>query len=199
MKRIIQSIYPISMIVLSIILITACNPTEKDVQETHAESTPTPTENVLFFLTETSQPNPCDGESGTLEMLVLVGPSEAVGLEPVTVGNLPFTVQKTGENYLLKGGGNLTYEDILISEWGTYSVSLDLKADIEGECHTFADDATLNLTVSASGNQLVEVRSEGFSGDYPWSGSHKMDLNFPMVEGAQAEGEGWVYVLHLNQ
>jgi hypothetical protein len=56
----------------------------------------------------------------------------------------------------------------------------------------------LNLALTVSGEQMVEVRAEGFSGDYPWSGTHEFSLSFPAEEGASAEGEGWVFVLHLN-
>ena len=57
----------------------------------------------------------------------------------------------------------------------------------------------LNFVIDMSGEQMLEVRAEGFSGDYPWSGSHQSNLSFPLEEGSTAEGEGWAFVLHLNK
>jgi hypothetical protein len=46
---------------------------------------------------------------------------------------------------------------------------------------------------------MIEVRAEGFQGDYPWTGTHELNLSFPLEDGAIAEGEGWIFVLHLSQ
>ena len=70
---------------------------------------------------------------------------------------------------------------------------------ISGECGGDAGSEELNVHVEMSGEQMVEVRAEGFSGDYPWSGTHEKNLSFPLKEGATAEGDGWALVLHLNQ
>ena len=49
-----------------------------------------------------------------------------------------------------------------------------------------------------SGDQMVEIRSEGYQADFPWSGTQELDLSFPLEEGALSEGEGWAFALHLN-
>ena len=132
-------------------------------------------------------------------MQVLIGPSDAVGLEPVAVGSIPFTVVAEGEEYSIAGDGAITYEDVLEKEWGTYSVSFDMDAVVSGTCLGAEQTGMLNMLVEASGEQFVEVRAEGYQGDFPWSGSQAFDLSFPIEEGATAEGEGWAFVLHLNQ
>ena len=45
---------------------------------------------------------------------------------------------------------------------------------------------------------MVDVQSEGFQGQYPWSGTQQLDLAFPLAEGAEASGEGWQFVLHIG-
>ena len=145
----------------------------------------------------TPEENPCEGLSGSLEMQILVGPSDAVGLEPVAVGDLPFSVVTEGRPYLVEGGGNLNYEDMLTAEWGTYTVTMDMLAEVSGECVPDGQ-GSLDLNVTAQGEQLVEVEAEGFHGEYPWEGEQSLELAFPLVEGAQAQGEGWVFTLHLE-
>ena len=140
----------------------------------------------------------CDGLSGELEIQVLVGPAEAVGLEPVAVGSLPFTVVAGDGVYLVQGGGDVSYDAVLEQRWGTYSVSLDMAGTVDGECSGEDGSEILNLAVQMSGEQTVEVRAEGFQGDYPWSGTHELDVSFPIEEGATTSGEGWAFVLHLS-
>jgi hypothetical protein len=163
------------------------------------EPTPTPTSLIgVESVTPTPVTNVCEGLSGTLEMQVLVGPADAVGLEPVAVGDIPFSVISENGVCLVQGGGGITYEDVLEKEWGTYTVKFDMDTDVQGSCESDDQTGTLDVTVVASGEQMVEVRAEGFQGDYPWSGSHTLDLSFPIEEGASASGEGWAFVLHLN-
>ncbi len=58
--------------------------------------------------------NPCEGISGKLEMQLLVGPSEAVGLEPYTFAEIPFQVVKEGDSYRITAAGPVDYyEDVL--------------------------------------------------------------------------------------
>lgn len=143
--------------------------------------------------------NRCTGLSGSLEMQVLAGPAEAVGMEPYAVGDIPFSVVADGQMHIVQGSGAISYQQVLEKEWGTYTVTLDMTANVSGECSGDSGNETLNLAVELSGEQMVEVRAEGFSGDYPWSGTHQLELSFPLVEGASAEGEGWAFILHLNQ
>jgi hypothetical protein len=143
--------------------------------------------------------NRCEGLSGTLELQVLVGPSDAVGLEPLAVGEIPFSVMNDGDSYTVQGGGNLTYEDILAEEWGTYTVKFNMDTTVTGTCALTDAGEKLNMNLKASGDQMVEVRAEGFQGDYPWTGTHEFDLSYPLEEGAYQEGEGWMLVLHIHE
>ena len=137
--------------------------------------------------------SPCDGLSGTIEVRVLVGPAAAVGLEPFSVGSIPFSVSSGGPPYLVQGQGYIPYEEILTEDWGTYEVVLDLNITISGECGAEG----LVLVLEMTGSQFVEVNSPDFHGEYPWDGQHTFNLTFPLVDGAAVEGDGWVFVLHL--
>jgi hypothetical protein len=139
----------------------------------------------------------CQGLGGTLEVQVLAGPAEAVGLEPLAVGQVPFAVTTQQPPYLVEGQGPITYEATLEKEWGTYTVNMDLDAAVSGECQGQAGSEQLDLVLDMSGEQLVVVDAGEFYGEYPWSGTQTRHLSFPLQEGATAQGEGWVVVLHL--
>ena len=143
--------------------------------------------------------NRCEGISGQLEMQVLAGPAAAVGMEPYAVGDIPFSVVTDGETHVIQGNGAISYQHTLEEAWGTFTVTLDIAASVSGECNGDAGSETLSMTVEVSGEQMVEVRADGFSGDYPWSGTHQLELTFPLEEGVSAEGEGWAFILHLNE
>ena len=130
-------------------------------------------------------------------MQVLVGPAEVVGLEPCAVGSIPFSVTSDDEPYTVQGGGDISYADTLGAEWGTYEVTLDLQTTLSGECVAGAGGEALQLRLDMAGQQMVEVQAEDFHGEYPWSGEVSLDLSFPLTDGATAQGEGWVLVLHL--
>jgi hypothetical protein len=140
----------------------------------------------------------CEGLAGQLEIQVLVGPAEAVGLEPVAVGSVPFAVTASEPPYLVQGQGPISYEATLQEIWGTYAVTMELDAAVQGECSGQAGGEQLDLTLEMTGEQLVVVEAEGFQGEYPWSGTQTRELAFPLEEGATAQGEGWVVVLHLG-
>jgi hypothetical protein len=118
-------------------------------------------------------------------------------LEPVAVGSVPFAVTSDDAPYTVQGGGAISYADVLVKEWGTYEVTLNLEANLSGECVAEADGQALEVILSMTGQQMVEVDAEGFQGDYPWEGDVSLDLTFPLVDGATAQGEGWVLVLHV--
>ncbi len=162
---------------------------------------PTPTSTVTSGGSGPPLPgsNRCDGLSGEFEMKVLIGPSEAVGLEPFGVGSIPFSVVSDGGANVVQGGGTISYQDLLEEEWGTYTVEFDLAAELSGDCVGDEQSGVLNIAIVMSGEQMVEVRAEGFQGDYPWTGSTEFNLSFPIEEGSTAEGEGWAFVLHLNE
>jgi hypothetical protein len=136
--------------------------------------------------------------AGQLEIQVLVGPAEAVGLEPVAVGNVPFTVTTSDPPHLVEGQGPISYEATLAQQWGTYTVTMDMETAVQGECSGEAGSEQLTLVLEMTGEQLVVVEAEGFQGEYPWEGTQTRDLAFPLEEGATAEGEGWAVVLHLG-
>ena len=161
--------------------------------------TPTPTPVIGSGGAPQMVQNRCDGLSGTLEMQLLVGPSDAVGLEPLAIGNIPFTVTREGDTYTVSGSGPIDYKNVLEKEWGTYSVEFDMEASVTGTCQGDEQSGTLTMLVETSGEQKVEVRAEGYQGDFPWSGSQDFDLSYPIEEGATISGEGWAFVLHVNK
>lgn len=137
--------------------------------------TPTSTftpEGGMPVATSTVTKNRCGGVSGSLEMQVLAGPAEAVGMEPIAVGNIPSSVIQIGTIYAVQGNGTLSYHQILEESWGTYTASLDMTSVVSGDCGGDVGNEYLDMTIEASGEQMVQVRAEGFSGDYPWSGSY---------------------------
>ena len=159
--------------------------------------TPTPAPLPAAERTPTTPPSRCDGLSGTLELQVLVGPAEAAGMEPVAVGNAPFSVVASEPPYLVQGGGPVSYDEEATFDWGTYSVSLSMDTMISGECTGSSGGETLSLVLEATGEQLLVVDASGFHGEYPWEGTNRFDLAFPLQDGAVVEGEGYVFVLHL--
>jgi hypothetical protein len=162
-------------------------------------STPTP-EGGLLPPTPVTPPaaSRCQGLAGQLEIQILVGPAEAVGLEPVAVGNVPFSLLTSEPPYLVEGEAPISYEATLEQEWGTFTVTMDMETAVQGECSGEVGSEQLSLVLEMSGEQFVEVNAEGFHGEYPWSGTQTRDLIFPLEEGATAEGEGWAVVLHLG-
>ena len=164
--------------------------------------TPTPTLGSAPEIAPSATPmpvaGPCAGMSGELETQIMVGPAEAVGLEPVAVGTIPFAVTSDEPPYAVDGQGSLSYEDTLQKEWGTYSVSLEMDGTVDGACAEEDGTPMLDLTVTMSGEQMVEVSVGGQNWQYPWSGERSLNLSFPLEEGATVAGEGWSFVLHLN-
>jgi hypothetical protein len=136
--------------------------------------------------------------SGQIELQLLVGPAEVVGLEPAAVGSVPFSVTGNGEPYTVQGATTITYADVLVREWGTYDVTLDVEATIEGQCLGSDGNEELDAVLTIAGDQMVKVEAEGFQGEYPWAGEQSLDASFALVDGATVEGEGFTLVLHLN-
>lgn len=150
---------------------------------------------------DTGQPeaNPCEGLSGWIELQLLVGPSEAVGLEPYTMASIPFTVTGEGEVYLIEGSGQMEfYEDVLEAEWGSYSVQFDGEIRISGTCVGTDAPGTLNVYLEMDGEQTVVVVVEGQEMTYPWAGMPTLTASFPIQDGVQQSGEGWNLILHLE-
>jgi len=161
--------------------------------------TATPTGQGGMVVPDNPPEDPCQGLAGKIELQILVGPSEAVGLEPVTVGEIPFVVENEGDFYKVKGSANLdSYSDVLSAEWGTYTVTFEGVTVVSGECISSGDDAKLNLNVEMTGEQNVEIIYEGTELNYPWSGTTQIDTTLPVEDGTQQVGEGWILILHLN-
>jgi len=165
-----------------------------------ATQTPTPTPSVQGAPApaNTVPATRCQGLNGSIELQVLVGPAEIVGLEPFAVGSVPFSVTTPEEPYVVEGAGPIAYQDVLTENWGTYEVTMDLNNTINGTCSGAAGSETLQVEFTMSGSQMVEVNAEDLHGEYPWEGEHTVDATFPLEEGAAAEGEGWALILHLQ-
>jgi hypothetical protein len=200
-----------------LLLLTCCAPGESD-----PTTVPRPTETVTFVFptappaTHTPTPTPsagvpqmptptatppesaCAGLDGALEMSVLVGPSDAVGLEPVAVGQIPLSASGTADPYAISGNGLIDYAATLEKEWGSYAVTLNMEGVISGTCSGAPGMETLDLMIDVSGDQLVVVTAEGFQAEYPWNGTHNFQLAFPVASGAAHSGEGWTFTLLLN-
>lgn len=183
-----------------IISVMACNlfaPGGEEQVPPRPTNTPTP-ESMAPILDTPSPKSACEGLTGSLEVMVLAGPAEVVGLEPYAIGDVPFAVVTATNPYQVQGGGPISFSDILVEEWGTYEVTLNFQNTIEGVCAGDSGSEKLHLTLEMNGEQDVIVEAEGFSGEYPWSGMITRELVFPLTEGAAMEGEGWAVVLHLN-
>jgi len=141
----------------------------------------------------------CPGLSGQVEVMITVGPAAAVGLEPVAVGTIPFTVHEAGPPYTVQGSSSLAYDQTLAKEWGTYAVTLDMDATLSGTCTGGEGAGTLDLEIELDGEQVVRVDAEGLQAEYPWNGTRTVEVSFPLEEGARVEGQGWAFVLHLDE
>lgn len=143
--------------------------------------------------------NPCEGLTGTLELQLLIGPSDAVGLEPTTAARIPFAVENVDGEYRVSGSGPVDYyEDVYEAEWGSFTVTFEGETSINGDCISQGDRNELDIQVEMAGEQIVTVIVDGSETTFPWSGTPTIDASFPLMDGAQAQGEGWLLILHLN-
>lgn len=188
---------------LLILLLSACAPNpETPTAPTQVNIDPTPTATEMAGgsnVAQTTSASRCAGLEGKLELQLLVGPAEEVGLEPFAVGEIPFSVVSNEEPYLVEGAGPIAYENVLEEVWGSYTVVFDADLAATGECSGAGGAEQLTMVVEMTGEQNIVVQAEGFQGEYPWSGTQTLDVTFPLVEGAQATGEGWILVLHLSE
>jgi hypothetical protein len=133
---------------------------------------------------------------GQLIVEVLVGPAEAVGLEPIEIAIVDFSVS-SDEPYVVQGSGaSSSPPQVLSEEWGSFTVSFDMNFAVSGTCSE-EGGGMLQLELDMEGEQLVVVEADGFHGEYPWSGSHNFALNFPLQDGITHSGEGWNITLIL--
>lgn len=192
------------ILILVFLISSACSPTKNlsPTQSPDGIMLPAPTPTAILGsspdLPAPTTASRCEGLEGVLELQLLIGPADAVGLEPVAVGDIPFSVVSIETPYIVKGESSISYENIMEEKWGTYSVEFDMDVHIEGECGGVNGAEQLMVAVEMAGDQLVEVQSEGFQGEYPWSGTHQLELAFPLTNGAEASGEGWQFILHIN-
>ncbi len=189
------------LIVFTIVSLVGCGIISRSELDPVQDSdpTPTPTNQGGMVANESPSTNPCEGLAGDLKLDILVGPSEAVGLEPVTIGNIPFNVVGEGGIYTIQGGGPLeSYSDVLSADWGTYTVTFEGDIFVSGECVSTGDDAELNLQIEMNGDQNVEIVYDGTQMNYPWSGTTQINAMLPVMDGATNEGEGWILTLNLD-
>ena len=161
--------------------------------------TPTPTSAPIVEVAPTTMPHLCDNASGTFELQLLIGPSEAVGMSPVAVARVPFEVSGANEGYQVVSSGPFEFfEEVYSAEWGTYTVTFEGETTISGECTADNEAAWLAVNLVMSGEQIVEVVVEGVTMTYSWAGTQSLDATFPLEDGASAQGEGWGLVLDLD-
>ena len=130
-------------------------------------------------------------------MQILVGPSDAVGLEPFGVGFIPFTVELDQGLYLVNGVGTIDYEDVLEFQGGTFTVFFDMVGEIDGVCTQDDNGGVMDITFKMTGKQVFIVDS-AFHEEYPKSFDYEFDYSYPVVDGATESGEGWALILHLD-
>lgn len=188
------------LVLLFIMLVMATTQSCNRQSSLDSEATPTPTEFAGVGIVTPSNPSePCKNLSGTLELQLLIGPSEAVGLSPYTFATIPFQVIQEGDAYLVEGSGAVDYyEDILTADWGSFAVTFDGVTSVTGECVPADSGGTLYTLIEMTGQQMVVVTVEGVEYSYPWEGSPQVEATFPLMDGAQVGGEGWLLILHLN-
>ena len=192
----------VNLLIPFFLILSACSPSSKSSPSPEKESimisTPTPTAISGASLDLPATASRCEGLEGVLELQLLVGPAEAVGLEPFSIGEIPFSVVSIEEPYTIEGANAISYENILEEVWGTYSVSFNMDILIGGICGGEEGAEQLMVDVKMAGDQMVEVQAEGFQGEYPWSGTHQLELTLPLIDGAEASGEGWQFILHIG-
>jgi hypothetical protein len=186
---------------ITLLLLTSCStgaPTQVPQTNPTPTATPTKAPQSQPEPTQAPPPSPCEGLSGEIELQVLVGPADTVGLTPKTAGLIPFSVTSSTPPFTISGSGPINYQETLTENWGTYTVNMEMDTTLNGECSDASGEGKLHANLTLSGSQLVEVRSDGFNQDYPWQGTEVRTMEFPLQEGASAQGEGWVCVLHID-
>jgi hypothetical protein len=186
-------------LILSAIVLVGCGLLSGLGGDNAASPTATPTLSGGLDNPPAEGGNPCLGLSGILELQLLVGPSEAVGLAPFTFAEVPFAVDVVDNTYLVVGNGPVQfYEDVYEADWGSFSVTFEGETLLEGTCLAVLEPGQLDVTITMTGQQTVVVTVEGMETSYPWTGSPTIEASLPLVDGAEAVGEGWMLILHLD-
>jgi hypothetical protein len=194
---------PLRMMIFALIIFfvtISCNLLTSGVSDQAPDSataTPTPTPGGGFGLDGPQDDDTtCAGLSGALVAKILIGPAAAVGLEPIDIATIDFSVSPDAPYIVQGSGASSSPPQVLTEEWGTYTVTFDMVFTVSGTC---VDEGVgmLLLDLTMSGNQLVVVEAEGFNGEYPWQGEHTLMLEFPLQNGFTYSGEGWEITLIL--
>jgi hypothetical protein len=182
----------------TISIIAGCaSPSATTAPSVEKTKTVTPVDLAPLTPDLTLTPNRCEGVSGELEIEILVGPAAAVGLPPLSIGTIPFTVSNQ-DPYAMQGKTHLSYNKTMNYDWGTYTVNLEMDATLTGECVVAEGGNSLSMAVTLSGEQNVVVVYQSVTQTYPWNGTATVNSSFPIQDGATAQGEGWIFILHLK-
>lgn len=168
---------------------------------------PTPTVTPLPVMMETATPLPtqassssgtsrCYGLNGRLEVRAYVPEAAGVGLEPFSIGEIPFSVVTNYVPYRIQGKSKLVYKGKTEEDWGSYKGDINMMGSVTGQCLTGEHDGELRLNVALSGNRLIVVRSRGYNKQFPWSGGNNIPITLFLSEGYTYTTDEWVFVLH---
>lgn len=175
---------------------TSSLPTETVTPFPVASETPNvevPTETPKSASSGTSR---CYGMNGRIEVRVIVPEAAGYGLDPFSIGEIPFYVTTQSVPYRVEGKSKLVYKGKTEEDWGSYKGDINLMGAISGQCMTGENDGELRINISMSGKQTVVIRAKGFNKQIPWSGGVSIPLIFGWSEGYTMAGEEWLFVLH---
>ena len=88
-------------------------------EPTAAVATATPTPTIAPVEISTNPPardDPSKGLEGEIEVKNLVSPASEVGLEPLAVGSVPFSVISEAVPFQVEGSGTIEYQNVLTEE-----------------------------------------------------------------------------------
>ncbi len=140
----------------------------------------------------------CYGMTGRIEVRAMVPEAAGLGLDPFSIGEIPFEVTTSYAPYRVAGRSKLVYKDKTEEDWGTYKGDINLMGSISGQCLTGDKDGELHINISINGSQLIVIRSKGFNKQIPWSGGVSVPLILGHSEGYSMAGEKWLFVLHMG-
>jgi hypothetical protein len=140
----------------------------------------------------------CYGMTGRIEVRTVVAEAAGLGLDPFSIGEIPFEVTSQYAPYRVAGKSKLVYKQKVEEDWGTYKGDINLMGSISGQCLTGDKDGELHLNISINGSQTVVIRSKGYNKQIPWSGGANIPLIFGHSEGYTMAGEKWLFILHMG-
>jgi hypothetical protein len=140
----------------------------------------------------------CYGMVGRIEVRAVVAEAAGLGLDPFSIGEIPFEITSQYAPYRVAGKSKLVYKNKTEEDWGTYKGDINLMGSISGQCLTGDKDGELHINISINGSQLVVIRSKGYNKQIPWSGGVSIPLIFGHSEGYTMAGEKWLFILHMG-